>query len=242
MRHAFRVTAFLAAALLAALVSCSDDTTGNALPDPVHVTVLSLGDSYTAGEAVPAGKSWPEQLSDALVADRVIVTQINVIARTGWTTTDLLDTLDSHTPPPHDFVTLQIGVNNQFGRLPLDVFEAEFPQLLDRAVVLAGDDPKRVLVLSIPDYSVTPVGSRIDPDRVHSEIDTYNGLIRSIAEERGVAAVDITEISRQALDDPTLVARDGLHPSAKMYQLWVELLRPVVAERLKRRAIFGPRE
>lgn len=238
MRRAVRLAALFGVGLL----SCSDDTTGSALPEPVHVRVLALGDSYTAGQSVPKGKSWPSQLADSLIADRVIVTQLTVIARTGWTTTDLLDTLAAGTTPPHDFVTLQIGVNNQFGGLPLDLFENEFAQLLDRAVALAGDDPQRVLALSIPDYSVTPVGSRIDPDRVRAEIDSYNGLITTVAGDRSVATIDVTDISRLALGDPTLVARDGLHPSAKMYAQWVKVLQPVVVEALTRRTVFWPTE
>lgn len=236
MRPTFRIPAALAAALVfTAHFSCDDDPGGGEM-EPVRARVLALGDSYTAGTGVAEGKSWPRQLSDALVADRVIVTELAVFARTGWSTTDLLDTLATDAAPPaHDFVTLQIGVNNVFGGLPFSVFETEFPLLVERAIALAGGDRERVLVLSVPDYSVTPVGSQIDPEGVRAEIDGYNGVVRAVTEEMGVASVDVTGLSRLALDDPTLIARDGLHFSPRMYEMWVDVVRPLVVGALKRR-------
>ena len=237
MRRLLRVCALLGPALLAvAHIACSDDTAGSGTT-PVHIRMLALGDSYTTGEGISKGKSWPDQLAAALVDDRIIVDELTVVAHTGWTTTDLLDTLATAMPPPHDFVTLQIGANNVFGRLPFAVFETEFPQLLAHAIELAGGDPEDVLVVSIPDYSVTPVGSLIDPDQARAAIDGYNEVIQRVTGEQQVTLIDVTGISRMALDDPTLVARDGLHPSAKMYALWVEVIRPVVAE-MFRRSIF----
>jgi acyl-CoA thioesterase I len=240
MRDGFRLLKLSFMALVcAAAVSCgSGDTTPVHDPGPapgsaIDVRVLALGDSYTAGQSVPRAKSWPRQLAEALLADSIRVTDLTVFARTGWTTTDLLDTLATDAAPqPHDFVTLQIGVNNQFGRLPFSVFQSEFPQLVERAVELAGGNRERVLVLSIPDYSVTPVGSRIDPDRVRTEIEGYNEFLHAEAESLGVASIDITGFSLLALEDPRLVASDGLHFSGKMYALWVEVLRPLVADML----------
>jgi len=235
MRDAFPLFRCVAPALLAIFTACADDSASVAarVPAPrraVAVHVLAVGDSYTSGETVPATRSWPRQLVSALLADSVRVTNLTVIAHTGWTTTDLIDTLAARTDTTrYDLVTLQIGVNNQFGRLPFSVFQDEFPLLVTLAATLARDRPTRVVVLSIPDYSVTPVGSRIDPDRVRSEIDDYNGFIRATLDSTAVHMIDVTDISRQAGDDPTLIARDGLHPSAKMYALWVGLIRPVVA-------------
>ena len=225
--------AFCALAILG--VACSDDTT---TPRPVRISMLSIGDSYTIGESVPAGKSWPEQLVATLVDESIIVDELTVVARTGWTTTDLLDTLTAEAPPPHDFVTLLVGANNVFGRLPNATFETEFPQLLALAISLADGQPEHVLVVSIPDYTVTPVGSRIEPDAMRTEIDGYNELILRATREQNVTMIDVTGISRLALEDPTLIARDGLHPSASQYALWVEAIRPVVVETFRRRSIF----
>jgi len=237
MRHPFRDAVLFGLALLAvAHAACSDDNTGSP-PQPIHIRMLALGDSYTVGESVPAGKSWPGQLKDVL-NDGVMIDELSVVARTGWTSTDLLDTLTAAPPSPHDFVTLQIGANNVFGRVPFAIFESDFVDLLELAIALAGDDAGRVLVLTIPDYTVTEVGSQIDPEAARAEIDGYNDLIRRVSADQHVALIDVTEISRMALEDPTLVARDGLHPSAKQYALWVEVIRPVVVEKFRRRSIF----
>jgi acyl-CoA thioesterase-1 len=238
MRHPFRDAVLFGLALLAvAHAACSDDNTGSP-PQPIHIRMLALGDSYTVGEGIAEGKSWPNQLSEALEDDRILVDELTVVAHTGWTSTVLLDTLTAAPPSPHDFVTLQIGANNVFGRVPFAIFESDFVDLLELAIALAGDDAGRVLVLTIPDYTVTEVGSQIDPEAARVEIDGYNDLIRRVSADQHVALIDVTEISRMALEDPTLVARDGLHPSAKQYALWVEVIRPVVVEKFRRRSIF----
>ncbi len=239
-RDAFRCSIRLAAALCLILgAACTDDSAPVAAHTPrparaVSIRMLALGDSYTTGEAIPETKSWPHQLEAALLADSVRVASLTVVARTGWTTSDLLVAMNkSHLVPKYDLVTLQIGVNNQYQGLLFDVFQNEFVELLARAIALAGNEPGHVVVLTIPDYSVTPVGMRIDPDRTRAEIDGYNGFIAATLDSTETPLVNITDISREAAEDSSLTARDGLHPSAKMYAAWVELLRPVVAH------IFG---
>jgi lysophospholipase L1-like esterase len=224
------------AALLCALLcaGCGDDSApvaGTPAPNrAVSVRMLALGDSYTSGESVPQNKSWPYQLEAVLLEDSVRVTALKVVAHTGWTTTDLIVGMNKTTlAPPYDLVTLQIGVNNQFGGVPFEVFEDEFPELLARATTLAGDRPDHVVVLTIPDYSVTPVGQRLDPDQTRSEIDSYNGFITATLDSTEVSLINITDISREAAEDSSLTARDGLHPSGEQYARWVELIRPVVA-------------
>lgn len=235
-RHALRFAATLCLVLGAA---CSDDSTPVAAHTPtparaIKVRMLALGDSYTTGEAIPETKSWPHQLEAALLGDSVRVDSLRVVAHTGWTTSDLIIAMNkSHLVPTYDLVTLQIGVNNQYQGLPFELFQDEFVELLARAIVLAGNQPGHVVVLTIPDYSVTPVGQRLDPDRTRAEIDGYNGFIAATLDSTATALVNITDISREAAEDSSLTARDGLHPSAKMYAAWVELLRPVVAR------IFG---
>ena len=231
--------AIVAVVFVASVWGCQDDPAQpTATPAPhtaAQVRVLALGDSYTIGELVAPEQSWPCQLADSLLADSVRVVGPTIVAHTGWTTADLLDAsadLDSS----FHLVTLQIGVNNQFQGLGFDVYEREFPALVERAIALAHGNPARVIVLSIPDYSATPFGRRVDSEgTIAGEIDAYNDFARAVSEANGVVFVDITDISRRARDEPGLVAPDGLHPSALMYALWVARLRPIV------RSILVPR-
>jgi lysophospholipase L1-like esterase len=188
--------------------------------------MLALGDSYTIGESVAERLRWPAQLADSLAALGVTVTGVEYVARTGWTTTDLLDALDLAPPeaPPYDLVSLLIGVNNQFAGMDMGLYRDEFTELLGIALDLSGKNPERVLVVSVPDYGVTPRGHLFGPDRIRDEIDSYNAVNKSIASSFGTLYADITPLSRLAADDPTLVARDGLHFSGAMYALWVDYM------------------
>jgi lysophospholipase L1-like esterase len=236
MRDAFRHPLHLAAALGILLsLACGDDSAPVATPKPapkpaVAVRMLALGDSYTSGESVALVKSWPYQLVDSLVADSVRVTSLKVVAYTGWTTSDLIVAMNkNHLQPGYDLVTLQIGVNNQYGGLRFSVFEDEFRELLSRAKTLANDHADHVVVLTIPDYSVTPFGSNLDQAEIQAELAIYNGFITTRADSAGAHVVDIFDVSREAQDDSSMTARDGLHPSGAMYAKWVALIRPVVA-------------
>jgi acyl-CoA thioesterase I len=230
-------TARLAAAIACAACvwACQDDSvvpeTGAHAPQARAITarVLALGDSYTSGESVSRDESWPYQLVRVLDTEHVRVDSIAVVARTGWTTSDLLAATASIDPSiGWHLVTLQIGVNNQFEHMAIDVFERELGALLSSAVTFARGKPAHVVVLSIPDYTVTPFWRRIDPEGTAAELDAYNAVARATALAHGVTWVDITDISRRALDEPDLIARDGLHPSARMYAEWVARLHPVV--------------
>ncbi len=201
---------------------------------PRQITFLALGDSYTIGEAVTEDQRWPGQLADALPAGGVAVTDLKIVARTGWTTTDLIAAAaKGQNRFEYDLVTLLIGVNNQFQGFPIEVFETEFAELLDMAINYAAGDTSHVVAVSIPDYGVTPAGALRGAERIRQEIDMYNGRGFEIAEGYGIPYVDITAISRRAADDSTLVATDNLHFSGKMYALWVEQLLPVVVEAVR---------
>lgn len=194
-------------------------------PEPTRhaMRMLALGDSYTIGESVAASDRWPVLLSDRLRERGVEMADPVIIATTGWTTNDLIRAISS-TPPegPFDLVTLLTGVNNQYQRLPMESYPAEFRDLLTTAIRLAGERPRHVLVVSIPDWGAMPFAKGSDTRAIGTEIDAYNAINRRIASELGVQYVDITPISRQATTQPALVAPDGLHPSAEQYRRWVE--------------------
>ncbi|PST85260.1 lysophospholipase [Pedobacter yulinensis] len=195
------------------------------------LTYLALGDSYTVGESVTASASFPFQLQQALRERGVPVKTPKVIARTGWTTGELLAALQQADPKPgYDLVTLLIGVNNQYRGYPPDLYEREFTELLTKAIAYAGGKKDRVFVLSIPDWSVTPfaAASGRDIKKTGEEINAYNHMSAVICERTGVSYTDITPVSRKAAANKDLTAADGLHPSGKMYGFWTAALLPAV--------------
>lgn len=196
---------------------------------------LALGDSYTIGEGVPAAGTWPFQLAAALRARGLALADPEVIATTGWTTDQLAAAIDAAAPRgPYALASLLIGVNNQYRGRPLAEYRQQFEQLLQRAVGLAAEDPRRVLVLSIPDWGVTPYAAAHGRDAavIACEIDDFNAAARACCGDYGVAFVDITPASRAHGAEAAMLVDDGLHPSAAMYRLWLEQALPVAADLL----------
>ena len=195
---------------------------------------LALGDSYTIGESVPENERWPNQLASLLQAND-ISTEVTTIARTGWTTDELWKGIQAREiNPPYDLVSLLIGVNNQYRGLDIAEYREEFIFLLNKAIEYAGGDAKRVIVLSIPDWGVTPFAKSRDSKKIATEINLFNSVNREESEKAGVNYVDITPGSRKAVTDSALMAADGLHPSGKMYAEWAELAYPQVLKILEK--------
>jgi len=201
---------------------------------------LALGDSYTIGESVDPSERWPAQLTARLRERGFTLDDPLIIATTGWTTGDLSRALVQTGPlGPFDLVTLLIGVNNQYRGRSEEEYHHQFRGLLQRAVAYAGDDATRVIVLSIPDWSVTPFASALgaEPsslDRIAAAIDRLNAINQAEAERSGAYYIYVTSLSREATADRTLLAADGLHPSGKMYARWVKLVEPVACDILAR--------
>lgn len=185
---------------------------------------LALGDSYTIGESVAENERWPVQLADALRKKGIAIAAPHIIATTGWRTDDLKRAIVAADPArDQGLVSLLIGVNNQYQGKSAVSYAPEFEELLNMAIVFAGNNKSKVFVVSIPDYGYTPFGKE-KQESISKAIDEFNAVNRSITEKYGVQYFYITDISRKGLDDPALVAQDGLHPSGKMYAEWVEII------------------
>ncbi|MEO6229392.1 MAG: SGNH/GDSL hydrolase family protein [Ferruginibacter sp.] len=198
-------------------------------------TYLALGDSYTIGQSVAVADRFPNQTANLLLYDSIKVATPEIIAQTGWTTSNLLSRINS-TPPTlgtYDIVTLLIGVNNQYQHMSIDLYRSEFTLLLNKSITYAANKKDHVFVLSIPDYSVTPFASGSDKATIAAEIDAYNKINKEITLAAGCNYVDITSASRQAATDISLIANDGLHPSGKQYNIWSTLLIPFVKAALR---------
>jgi lysophospholipase L1-like esterase len=198
---------------------------------PTELRYLALGDSYTIGEGVPESGRWPMQLANALRNDGIPMSDPRIIAQTGWTTDELDAAIDTALVfPEYDLVSLLVGVNNQYRGRDVAEYRTQFTSLLERAIGFAQGRRERVLVLSIPDWGVTPFarGLARDVRQVANEIDAFNAAALETCIRRGVVFVDITGVSRQRGVEAEMLVDDGLHPSALMYAEWTRLALPAV--------------
>lgn len=183
---------------------------------------LALGDSYTIGESVAEKERWPVQLAEQLRAKGFEIDNPRIIATTGWRTDNLKNGINiAQIKDTYNLVSLLIGVNNQYQGKPVDQYAIEYEDLLKTAIAFAGGNKEKVFVVSIPDYGFTPFG-KPKQEKISKELDEFNEVNRRITESYGIQYFNITDISRQGLNDPELVASDGLHPSGKQYKLWVD--------------------
>ena len=205
------------------------------------ISYLALGDSYTIGESVSQEQSFPYQLYNALnlyFSNNGILKDCSaptILATTGWTTDNLIEAIDQNglANKRFNFVTLLIGVNDQYQNLSINNYQIKFQEVLKTAIGIASGNAKNVFVLSIPDYGVTPFANGRE-NIIGPEIDNFNAVNLRISTQLGVQYLNITSISKEAAFYPNLIAQDGLHPSAIMYQLWVSQLMPLVAQQFKK--------
>ena len=211
--------------LLSMMLSCNSTEKNNAIiPSNMNNnnpprTFLALGDSYTIGESVDEKDRWSVQLIDLLKAD-FNFTKHDIIARTGWTTAELTETIQTRNlTDQYDLVSLLIGVNNQYRGQSLEIYRVEFRQLLNISTKFAKNDVKKVIVLSIPDWGKTPFAKGQNKEKIALEIDAFNNIAKEECKKLGIIFIDITEISRKNTD-VSMFASDGLHYSGKMHRLW----------------------
>ena len=190
----------------------------------LNYSYLALGDSYTIGESVKESERWPVQLSNSL---RNKLNKPVIIAKSGWTTDQLIDTLNKiNFNKKFDFVSLLIGVNNQYRGRSVENFKEGFTILLKKSIEYANYKKERVMVVSIPDWGVTPFAKNKNRTIIGNEIDAFNKIIHDECMKNNITFFNITEISRKAVNNNSLIAEDGLHPSKKMYKQWVKIIKP----------------
>lgn len=216
------------------VLGCSSTTDTTALNEEnARFSYLALGDSYTIGESVAEPERWPVQLAEALRERGFDMAAPKIIAKTGWTTENLIRGINSELNVQRDFdlVSILIGVNNQFQGKPITEYEVQLREIFRKAINHSKKREEGVFAVSIPDYGYTPFGAA-NQEKISAEIDEFNAVFRKIAEEFNVDFYNITPISRQGIEDPELVANDGLHPSGLMYRYWVAQFIDEVAEKL----------
>ena len=188
-----------------------------------HYTYLALGDSYTVGESVPLHESFPYQTVQLLRKAGHHFQAPEIIAKTGWTCAELAEyILHTRLNESYDYVSLLVGVNNQYRGLSIDEFKTDLEFLIRKAIHLSGEKSDHVMLISIPDWGVTPFAAKKDGKKISEEIDTYNQICESVAKQFKTQFINITEETRKAKKDPTLLAEDHLHYSGKEHLIWAE--------------------
>lgn len=186
-------------------------------------SILCLGDSYTIGEGLPLHQSFPYQAVQLLRKEGHSFHAPEIIAQTGWTTFELAEYLIHHSfEDQYDFVTLLIGVNNQYRSLEVEDFAEDFEYLLKKAISLCTVGAKQVLAISIPDWGVTTFARDKDAGDIADSIDSHNSTASILAAKYNVAWLDITTDYRKTGGEPEMMAGDGLHPSGKVYFNWAQ--------------------
>ncbi|MEX0332353.1 MAG: SGNH/GDSL hydrolase family protein [Puniceicoccaceae bacterium] len=194
------------------------------LPDR-PLKCLHLGDSYTIGEGVTLEEGWPFQLHELLQEQGATIARAHILAQTGWTTTDLLQTLsEAKLEPEWDFITLCIGVNNQYQGLDMTTFKKDIENLVGQSLSLRGASDSVVLMLSIPDWGISPFAIDRDADAIATAIDTYNNDFERAASSENIPFVNWTNLTRKFAGKEEAFAEDGLHPATTQYSAWASLL------------------
>lgn len=187
------------------------------------INYLALGDSYTIGEQVDYADNFPNQLIQLFQTNGYQAELDQLIAVTGWTTDELALAISKKQPSfDHDLVTLLIGVNNQYRGRSIEEYSWQFYSLLCQAILFAKSIPQHVIVLSIPDWGLTPFNKERDQKVTSDEIDAFNKINSEITKAMSCVYIDITKSSRDHAQDLSYLADDKLHYSAKEYKIWAQ--------------------
>lgn len=193
--------------------------------------IIFLGDSYTIGEGVDYNENFPNKVIKKLNKLSSTKFEAEIIAKTGWTTGELLTELASRKiTKQYKLATLLIGVNNQYRGLDIEIYKIEFEILLKKAISFA-TQPYSVIVISIPDWGCTPFAKDRDKHKISQDIDLYNSINRSIAAAYQTNYLEITDGYRLRSNAAEFIAEDGLHPSTAEYEFWTNQLYEVIRDK-----------
>lgn len=183
---------------------------------------LALGDSYTIGEGVEESKRWPNQFIDIAYEKGLYFEKPKIIAQTGWKTYDLLNAInETNFTKKYDYVSLLIGVNNQFNSRSIYEFEEDLDKIMDKIDIVRKNNGSTIII-SIPDWGYTPFAESYNRDTISYEINLFNKSLKNFADKNDIKYVDVTEISRKTLTEDDLLASDNLHPNGLMYLEWAK--------------------
>ena len=202
-----------------------------------EIRYIPVGDSYTIGTGAETEEAWPNLLVEDLKAQGFSIELIANPAVSGYTTQNTIDAqlavVESKRP---NFVTLLIGANDVNQRVSAEDFRSNL-QTLIRRLLFVVQEKSRLVLITIPDFSSTPTGGLFFQIRFLSKkIEVFNKIIKEEAKRQGLKVIDLYPVSKKMAQDPDSISSDGLHPSAKGYRLWEELiLKEVSGVLLKRR-------
>lgn len=204
-------------------------------PHSATIRYAAIGDSYSIGEGASERESWPAQLARHLTATGTGVTLVANPSRTGWTTQQAIDEeLPVWVAARPEFASVQIGVNDWVQGVEAKTFQHRLALLLDEMQKIL-PETNRLFLMTIPDFSVTPTGAMYSSGRdIARGLAEFNGIIKQEGAARGLNVVDIFGLSQKMKNDSILTAPDGLHPSAREYALWEEMIFPVAQKLLKK--------
>ena len=197
-------------------------------------TILCLGDSYTIGEMVQLQKNYPYFTVQLLRDKGLNFSAPEILAKTGWTSDELQLSMKLYRfLPKYDIVTLLVGVNDQYRGKDIIEYKTQFEELLKHTITLANNKSDHVLVISIPDYGLTPFSANLDRNKISKEIEVFNSVNKALTIQYKTVYIDLTEESNKAQYDAELIAEDQLHYTTKMYKKWAEKLADVIAAQVK---------
>lgn len=221
------------------IFSCSSSqetqkTTSQTLKDET-INFLALGDSYTIGEGLGKDEIWPYLLYNEIKQKGFSIKQPKIVAQSGWRTDELINAIEKQEiNEKYELVSLLIGVNNQFQGRSLEDFKKDFNFLVEKAIRFSKNGTQGVFILSIPDYSVTPFAKNkgFKQATIKSELNQFNQVIYQMALEKNILYFDISDLSRKVESDKSLLTKDLLHPSTKMYKMWVNEIFPTIEQKI----------